>query len=422
LNQSKEITKINIMSDCKKCNPCREGKSPSDEYLLVKASASTASTCEPTDAGSNASCSKQEDTFDEILNGFIMPISEAVANVNVCNSSVYSVGQWIQFLNPAATFQIVGINDNNLSIVNRCDNGQPIGDNPVAGATQFQPRSRFSVVGRPRCSALSEDEEDVQNIISGLTQLCMPSLAESNQDSDIHPVGRVETDPQDVNFGKCIKRIYGMFFRKGVPFFPAIKQTSYTNLNALSRLMINKSDKSIIELPKLSEDPDIVAGSNYVNVISPNQERLIGPTKIYIPTDIVAYNLGQTGGFLDSPAPTFVNSTGSPNAVAGSFDLSSSSLNALFSSILNQAGDFIAEFEFFIQINEASTNAKNIHIQINNELIYRMRLTNSYWSIHLNKKITMSSRNQSIPFEISQVSTNRAFGATMRAKLVGLYV
>lgn len=410
------------MSDCKTCKPCRESDSASGEYLLVKASSSTASTCEPTDVAQSLNCRKQEDTFDEILNGFIMPPPDGVASVTVCNPSIYSAGQWVQFINPSATLQIVGINDNILSLANRCENGLPIDSNPLGGAVQFSANSRFIISSRPRCSNLTEDEDEIQGIISGLEELCMPSLTESNQDSDIHPVGRVEIDPQDVNFSKCIKRIYGFFFRKGVPYFPAIRQSNYENINALSRLMINKSDKSLVELPKISEYPGMTSGNKYIYSYSPGDEKPIGPTKIFIPANEIAYNLGDIGGDGDSPIPTHVAASGSPPQLTGTFNLSGSSLNTFFSSLLSPVTAFEAELEFYIQINTTSALRKFYSVMINDERCAREDSGQRSCSFLFRKRINFTDRNNNIPYKFSQITTNKPFGVSMRVKLLGIYV
>ena len=410
------------MSDCKTCNPCRDN-SKAEEYLLVKATASQASTCDPSQSTSeNANCRKQEDTFDEITTGFILPLANSFANVAVCKASVYSIGQWIQFHNPVSTLQIININNNILTLANRCEDGSPIEANPIAGSTAYNEKARFSVVARPRCSALSEDAEELAAKLAELTQICVPNLAESNVDSDIHPVGRVENDPQDVNFSKCIKRILGIFFRKGVAYFPGIKQTNYASLNSLSRLMINKSDKSIIELPKVSEDTSMLAGKRYLYLYSPNQERLIGPTRVYIAANEVAHNLGTTGGLNDSPAPTFVSASGTPPEIVGDFDLNSAGLNALFNAIQGDYTDFYADFEVYVQLNEGTTNRKNYNMIFNGDRVFRQTGTNRTDSFSFTKRIFFNSRTDQINYTIRQVDTTRPFGASMEVKLVGLYV
>jgi hypothetical protein len=409
------------MSDeCKPCKPCRKDIS-SDEYLLVKASSSTASSTEPQQQGSEAACRKQEEMYDEILSGFILPLSTSNTNINVCNSSIYSIGQWIQFLNPSVTMQIVGINGNVLTVVNRCENGQDIEANPISG-TVIAERTRFSIVGRPRCSALSERAEELQFALSDLEEICTPSMVESNPDSDIHPVGRVETNPNDVNFGRCLRKIYGFFFKKGTPVFPHIKKSLIASNNSFNKLGISKISKEVWELPNYSEDPKVVSGKNYVIVNDSIGEKIIGPARIYVPFDSLVHSIGDLTPYSG------VAASGSPLQVAGTFNLSAGGLDSAFNEIINiNIADFYAEFQIIYFWGTQTDINHFTSFEFNGEQLVRDRSWFNISSRIINIRVPLASRATAIPYlfstrNASNVQQSTAFNVAMKIKLTGLYV
>ena len=109
-------------------NPCGCGPSsnPDPSYLMVSATPSEAALCDPSSTGNAANCDNQDRTYDESLSDFLVPLTTNTTSMQVCNSSVYAVGQWLYFNTAKAYFQINNITGQILTLVNRCPNDDSI--------------------------------------------------------------------------------------------------------------------------------------------------------------------------------------------------------------------------------------------------------------------------------------------------------
>lgn len=261
---------------------CNEYKGvDSREYLMVKATASEASTCGPGTGGdSTAACAKQEPMYDASMSDFLLPDSVSNTSMEVCNASVYSVGMWIQFANPIATLQIVNITGNILGLVNRCTNGEVIDDNPSIG-TKISKGTLFVVGTEPQCNTDAEDAERINSALGTLDQLCMPVMATSSATAVIRPIGKIESDTADLSVKKCIKAIYGILFKAGTPVLSALKLIENEDKPTYRRLVKNKTTNEISHVKNYSETPDLT-NESYALMINKNQEVLV-PNYFLIP-------------------------------------------------------------------------------------------------------------------------------------------
>ncbi len=259
--------------------PCGCGQTPppGSEYLLVQATASEAEVCaDPTQNSTASDCPKKDQTYDTCLSDFLIPSEINSATMLVCNGKLYTVGQWIQFVNPVVKLKITGISNNVLTVVNRCDNGDIVPENPAIGQV-ISNGNRFVPVG----PAFGDD--DIANLDGNATELCTPNLSESTSSSIVQPVGRVESNPNNMNAGKCLRRIYGFLFDKGVPIFNKLGVT-ISHAESVENhypLVINKTTHKIQRRKNYSESVQVNAGNRYLLSIASTGERIVGPT--YVP-------------------------------------------------------------------------------------------------------------------------------------------
>lgn len=264
------------MSDCN-CNP----PSTDSEYLLVKATASQASLCGAAleSAASQESCAKQELMYDASLSDFLIPLESSSVNMIVCNPQVYTTGMWIEFLSPSVTLKITAIVNNALTLVNRCDDGNIVSSNPAVGVVVAK-GSQFAVVGQPECVSASDFLLKIISALAASTELCLPALVTSGINSNIHPVGRVESDPDNLSAGKCLKKIFGILFKAGRPFLSSLGAgVNHANMDN-RRIVKNKATGGLYEKENYCEASHLVGDTGYLIGVSNSEERVFGPAYI----------------------------------------------------------------------------------------------------------------------------------------------
>lgn len=270
---------------------CNGTNSPTPEdSLLVKATGSSAARCGTGKSlGSEAvNCVKEDATYDIILGPFTIPAHNNNAPITVCDGSLYTPGQWIQFASNGNILQIQTVNNNVITLKNGCPNGVDIGNDVgdiVANGTNFV------VVGAPECLTAQQKQSAFDLSISTKEELCMPALAqELSATAKMVPVGWKESDENDSSFGKCIKRIKGTY-KKGISWFLTEMLTvSATDLSSWRRLVRNNTTGEIREVLSVSEDPDIEAGAKYVQMVTSTGEILVGPAYVYTPLNVSIYS------------------------------------------------------------------------------------------------------------------------------------
>jgi len=266
---------------------CNENKgSDSREYLMVKATASEASTCGVgSGSSSTAACPKQEPMYDASMSDFLLPDTNGNTSMEVCNASVYAIGMWLQFANPVASLQIVNITGNILSLVNRCTNGEIIDDNPAIG-TVIHRGALFVVGTEPQCNTDAEDAERINSALGTLDQLCMTNMVTSSETAVIRPIGKIESDPADLGVKKCIKAIFGILFKAGTPVLTALKLIDNADYLNYRRLVKHKTTNEVGQLKNYSETPGLTDESNAL-MINKNKEVLIPAYFMYIYKSVI---------------------------------------------------------------------------------------------------------------------------------------
>lgn len=267
---------------------CDNGGSQEGDFLMVKATASEASSC-GLSGGSNstASCDKQEPMYDICLSDFLLPSKDGQTSMEVCNASIYTISMWLQFTYPVVTLQIVNITGNILTLVNRCPNGEIVDENPTIGTVVSRGTS-FVVAPEPQCFTDEEDAERINSALEGATQICAPNLATCSETAIIRPVGKIESDPSDLSVKKCIKAIYGFLMKAGTPVFTALRLEAPIDLN-YRRLAKHKTLNEVVHLKNYSETPGLTDDS-YALMINKNREVLVPNYFSHLFTHTIAEN------------------------------------------------------------------------------------------------------------------------------------
>lgn len=257
---------------------------PSDkEFLLVKATSSEASSCGTGDGLDPISdCVKQEQMYDFSLSDFMVPSQTGATSMEVCNPNVYSIGMWLQFTSPIVTLQISNISGSILTLINHCPDGSIVGDNPDVGQVVYR-NTRFVVSSAPGCISDEKYLEKIQDALSSVVEICVPNLAQSSSTAIIQPVGRVDSDPNNLGAKKCIRRIFGFLFKAGTPVLSALKLVKGEQAYDYRRIVKHKITNEIKHLENYGEYAELLIGRQYLVGIQKNSETLIGPSYVMYP-------------------------------------------------------------------------------------------------------------------------------------------
>lgn len=264
------------MSD-KKCG-CGPSSNSDPTYLMVEATASEAAVCDPNSIGNSSSCENQERTYDESISDFVVPLSTNTTSMQVCNPSVYAVGQWLYFNSSKAYFQINNITGQILTLVNRCPNDDAIDGNPAPG-TPIPSKSKFVVSASPPCFAIEAETDRVKRALASMTQICVPDLIETTNNQNIQVVGRVSSDSSNPSQGKCIRRIADFFFKLGRPFMSGLRtiNVNSSQYDGYRRLARHTATNEIVELINFSNMPDAAGVKQKAYSVTSSNEKLVGP-------------------------------------------------------------------------------------------------------------------------------------------------
>lgn len=304
---------------------CTGKTSPEDKkYLMVEMTGSEAATCDPDQAPSGVEdCAKQEPTYDESLSDFVVPLSTNTTQLQVCNSSIYTLSQYIQFAIPRVRMLITANNadTNILTIANRCPDGSAIPENPEAGLAVPE-GSRFSVVDSPQCPNTAQDIQKVKDALAGMSELCVPELTSAPSTSKIYVVGRVDEDVNPAQ-GKCIRWITSLWNDAGKWFMTEIRLLSAASsqFGAYRKLGRHSTTNEIVEFPNYKDMTDVLGGGKQMALaISEDGERLVGPAYFFNPFH---YSVDKNDNDLDPDLwPSFSNTKNETYDLSGSSQIS----------------------------------------------------------------------------------------------------
>jgi len=298
---------------------CGTSPTPTDEYLLVKATSKNPNQCgDPTSVtAANANCAKKEPMYDVTLNDFLIPSESGVVIMTVCNASIYSVGSWLEFLNPVTKLKITSINGNIITLVNKYDDGTIVTTNPAAGQV-ITKSTAFVVSTAPVGKTTAETLVELNAALETAQELCVPALLSCSTSAEIQPVGRVITDPSNLSVKKCLRRIYGIIFKAGRPVLTALGATVNPNDANFRKLVKHNTTNEVRIQKNYNEDSSLVANNRYALIITNSSERTKGPiyfTKIF--DQFIEETKSESGIAPATAWPSFTTN------LVKSFDLSS---------------------------------------------------------------------------------------------------
>lgn len=278
------------MKNCPSCGSGSQSNPAGDsgDYLIVKATASEADPCgNPQESVSSTSaCAKQEPEYDIALTGFVLPTVNNITSIDVCNNKIYSINQYIQFINQGVTMLIAGIGTNGRTITmrNACSNGATI-ENPDAGLA-IQANAPFITVGSPPCLTDDQENQAFQAAIASATQLCTTSMIEAPEEDTVQIVGRREAS-SEVGFTKCIRRAFGFLFRQGSMLLPNIRQIDESDAPDYNNLVIDRSSGQTRKGRQIRDyafgSGGLKAGFKYIFAGNQSTTKPVGPAFVFSP-------------------------------------------------------------------------------------------------------------------------------------------
>lgn len=256
------------MNKCKSC-----GQEPPSEYLLVSATGNSSNDC-----GNNGKddCKLSDGTFDESISDFVVPGAYSSVSMQVCDPSLYSIGQWLFFFESSNYLRVTAVDEYTLTLENNASTGIVVDGNKEAGFL-IRNGSRFNAADRPFHIDGEILSDKIIGTINSLSEIEAGSLAVSSTTAVVHPIGRVESDPSNSGVKKAIRRIYGVLFKAGTPILSALKVGSPSDVPTHQRLYKNKTTGEVKTLPNYSEYPKVVSSSEsqFALSITSNEEKLI---------------------------------------------------------------------------------------------------------------------------------------------------
>lgn len=392
------------------------GDPPSKQYMMVEATPSDNSKCEPNMLGqAYASCPKQEPLYDFAKSGFLVPTTGSTVSFQVCNPTVYYVGQWLRFDQPSAIFRIQSITNNVITLLNECPNGIEISENPLPGTT-IPENTMFFVDGPPDCRSEEEINDSISAALAQSTQLCVPALEESGDQTEIQVVGRINNDPGDVGFRKCIKRIKSFFFRGSTPFLPGLSALPEGD-SLLNRVMVvNKSTGEVKARLNYSEYSNILNNANYALLISNSLETPVGPAMF---PSLFNKLIEENSTAVQTAWPILVSGQFEKN-----FTLNYSEIN----NIKRPAADFYAIVRLNVIVTPNAAGDDSVIVRLNNQQV--MRLEAGYnnndhkYNGHgiVSVPILIDNTTKNLKLNIDKATSNNNFKYYYRLELDGIYI
>ncbi len=194
--------------------------------------------------------------------------------MSVCNPTIYTVGMWLQFIDPYAKLQVSAISGNDLTLLNRNENAEAVRGNPSIG-TKISKLTKFVVCDSPNDLSATQEREKIEEALSGASELCMSNMASCSATAIIQPVGRIESDPSNLSIKKCIRRIYGILFNAGRPVLTALgAPVDINDMGDYRPLVKHKTSNVVRHRKNYSETEAIVPGKPYLLQITSQGEKV----------------------------------------------------------------------------------------------------------------------------------------------------
>jgi hypothetical protein len=269
---------------------------PKPDMYLMAASPASASTCgtgQTPGTDPAVECLLSEPTYDVTVGDFGIPLSEA--SVLVCDGSLYTLGQWIQFIHDGSILKIVAIAINSITLRNTCDDGGPIEGNSNTG-TAIPAGSPFIVVDAPECKSEEEKTQEFEAAVAGATELCMPGLTTNTSlTSKMQLLGWRALDATIPSLGNCIQWLSGIWRQNNSLYINPIEESpafETAGVNGWYPLVIDANGE-IRKQKNPMQSPNITAGK-WVPTYDASKLYMVGPAFIFSP--VVPVNIYKNNG------------------------------------------------------------------------------------------------------------------------------
>lgn len=168
-----------VSADCE--TSCCEEPDPTGKCYTTKEAIPVCSSLNPASNLFSSDCTRLDNTYDKLLQSFVVPSVGSESTISVCNPSIYTVGSWIEFSDgqPGAKFQVTAVNtiEGYIKVRNSCSDGETaINGNPSPGAS-IVAGARFIVIGTPVCISLDNRVLNLQEEINAADELCFENIS-----------------------------------------------------------------------------------------------------------------------------------------------------------------------------------------------------------------------------------------------------
>jgi hypothetical protein len=385
---------------------------PDHDGLMIKASPASAARCGTGQTpGTSENCTREDNTYDLMLNAYTVPANQQNAPIVVCNGSLYAPGQWFQFLYNGAILQVQTIAGNQITLKNGCPNLALIPGNVIGDI--IPANTPFIVVGKPACQTSTEQANEFQARLATQTKLCVPNMTQNTSNTaEMQFVGWKRADSSDSNFQKCIERIRGIYKKGKSVFATEIEQVPSSDIALYRNLMRHKATGEIREIINASEDPDLEAGEKYVKMFVSGAEALVGPAYIFVP---VYDSLYQNSSLTDEEAWLTINEA---TPLEEDINLSISSINEL--TILGDR--FYANVQFNFGIRQPAGFGVGGILEVNGSPVTRVGCQGSYGFNSVTIPVMVEKSDKKITIKVTVNSAGNPPRVHISAKLVGVFL
>lgn len=145
-------------------------------------------------------------TYHQALSAFVVPAVTQQSALLVADGSIFTPGQWIQFVYPSGIFQIISITGNTLQLQNAAADGiTAIAGNPLP-PYQYAFNAAFVAVGDPRQQSLPEFASYVAAALATLQSVCFDNLDTQSPNEEVYLLGYLKTNLCNNDSSACLRK------------------------------------------------------------------------------------------------------------------------------------------------------------------------------------------------------------------------
>ena len=179
------------------------------------------------DCSGSGDCDETHKWFDTNTLLFQVPIVGGSTELNVCDPSRYSVGQWIYILG-AGRFYITALNTTNktITIRNACIDGTTAIVGNATPGTAFQVGTALWIIDEPSypdCTPAGFCEDVLECVTDGV-DICLTNIPNVNETDEYHLFGGsgASCDGEELEVVQsCLRKILNVFYKAGALCFSA---------------------------------------------------------------------------------------------------------------------------------------------------------------------------------------------------------